>query len=418
MKYYVLLVAMLMLSCSESVREEKAELLPNADPAAFGLDTEEIAAIEDHVQWAIDSQFISGAVALIAKEDKILFHKAFGYSNRDKTDSMRTDHIFRMASMTKPITSTAVMQLVEQGKINLDDPVSKYIPEFSNQSVLTDWNSEDSTYSTVPVKNEMTIHHLLTHTAGFAYSLFHPIAGAVYPPFGVTEAWTRDSVKLSENIPKLGEVPLLHEPGSAWTYGVNIDVLGCIVEVVSGLPLDEYFRENIFEPLGMEDTDFYLPDDKADRLVEVWMTNDMDPEALGTDYPIEGAKSYFAGGAGLVSTSMDYLKFASAILNGGTLGDSQILDPSTVEMMMKNQIDSLRQGPGTGFGYGGSVRLEEDDNGLNPGYWGWDGFWQTRFRIDPQNDLVLILMTNAFGTPKWDQILGGYSNLVVQSIEE
>ncbi len=353
---------------------------------------------------------------MIAKDDRVIFYESYGYSDRAKTELMDKDAIFRLASMTKPITSVAIMQLVEQGLIGLQDPVSKYIPEFSNMGVIQNFNKTDSTYETVPVQNEITIHHLLTHTAGFAYGLFDPVAGAVYADFGITEAWSEDSVTLAMNIPKFGQLPLMHEPGKAFTYGVNIDVLGYIVELVSGMPLDEYFEKNIFNPLGMDDTYFYLPEAKAERLVEVWSTEDI--SAFPTEYPVRGAKSYFAGGAGLVGTAEDYMRFATALLNKGTLGDAQILKPETVEIMFQNQIGDIRIGEGTGFGYGGMVMIEEDADGRNVGYWGWDGFWQTRFRVDPQNDMVLVLMTNSFPASRSGDVLGGYGKLVVKGIEE
>ncbi len=419
MKQFISLILLLILfSCSAPETTDSPEeivILPSADPAAYGLDADEISAITNHIQWAIDSQYISGAVAIVAKNDEVIMEEAFGYSDQEKTRAMKTDDIFRLASMSKPVTSTAIMQLVEQGLINLDDPVSKYIPEFADMEVIQNFNEADSSYETAPVQNPMTIHHLLTHTSGFAYGLFNPVAGAIYPDFGITEAWSTDSVTLATNIPKFGELPLLHEPGEAWTYSVSIDVLGYIVEIVSGKPLDEYFSENIFQPLGMDDTYFYLPDTKADRLVDVWVTADM--QGFPTDYPVNGAQTYFAGGAGLAGTAEDYLRFASALLNKGALGDARILKPETVDMMFKNQIGELRSGEGQGFGYGGMVLIEEDESGRNAGYWGWDGFWQTRFRIDPQNDMVLILMTNAYPAMRFEDVLGGYGKLVVKGIE-
>lgn len=410
-------IILFIVSCTNQAQEDAADtpvVLSAADPGEYGLDTSELKAISDHIQLAIDSQYISGAVAMIAKDDRVILYESFGYSDREQTEPMNREDIFRLASMSKPITSTAIMQLVEQELIGLQDPVSKYIPEFSDMMVIKNFNEADSSYETIPVQNEITIHHLLTHTAGFAYGLFNPVAGPVYHEFGITEAWTTDSVTLAMNIPKFGKLPLMHEPGEAFTYGVNTDVLGYIVEVVSGMPLDEYFSENIFEPLGMDDTYFYLPDDKADRLVDVWFTEDVGD--FPTDYPVQGAKAYFAGGAGLVGTAEDYMRFASALLNKGSLGDVQILKPETVEIMFQNQIGELRLGEGQGFGYGGMVMMEEDAEGRNVGYWGWDGFWQTRFRIDPQNDLVLVLMTNSFPPPRLD-VLGGYGKLVVKGIE-
>lgn len=417
-----LLIIALIFSCaSRSDSKDASPLLPEVDPLAYGLDQEEINQIEGHVQWAIDSAFISGAVALIARNDKIIYQKAFGFSDREKSEEMSVDNIFRFASMSKPITSTAVMQLIEQGKISTDDPLSKFIPEFANVEVLETFNEKDSSFTSVPIEREITVHHLLTHTSGIPYAVFHPVAGAIYPQYAFVEAWTKDTLTLETNIPKQAKAPLMHQPGEAWTYGTNIDILGYIVEKVSGMPLNTYFEENIFEPLSMHDTGFYLSDEKAGRLVDVWLTPNVDenlPDIFVTDYAISGAKTYFAGGAGLVGTANDYLKFASAILNKGTLGEAQILKTSTVDRMLANQIDTLRLGEGIGFGYGGEVRMIENADGINVGHWGWNGFWQTYFRIDPQNDMVLILLTNAYNNPKWDEILGGYETKVVQAIED
>ncbi len=415
-------IMVLIFSCKSRPDAKDSEpVLSIADPLEYGLDEEEIAQIETHVQWAIDSAFISGAVALIAKEDKIIYQKSFGFRDREKTEEMSVDDIFRFASMSKPITSTAVMQLIEQGKLSTEDPLSKFIPEFASAVVLETFNEKDSTFSSVPLEREITVHHLLTHTSGIPYALFHPVAGAIYPQYDFVEAWTKEDRTLGTNIPKQAKAPLMHQPGEAWTYGTSIDVLGYIVEKVSGMPLNQYFEKNIFQPLGMQDTGFYLPDAKADRLVDVWLTPNVEenlPDAFVTDYAISGAKTYYAGGAGLVGTASDYLKFASAILNKGTLGKAQILKAATVDRMLANQIDTLRLGDGVGFGYGAEVRLTENADGVNAGQWGWNGYWQTYFRIDPKNDLVMILLTNAYDNPKWDEILGGYEKMVVQAIED
>lgn len=417
-----LLILALIYSCgSRTGPEDSNVVLATADPLEYGLDEEETEQIEAHIQWAIDSALISGAVAMIARNDKIIYQKAFGFSDREKSEAMSLDHIFRFASMSKPITSTAVMQLIEQGKLSTDDKLSKFIPEFSEVEVLETFNEKDSSFTSVPIVQEITVHHLLTHTSGIPYAVFHPVAGAIYPRYDFVEAWTKDARTLATNIPKQAKAPLMHQPGAAWTYGTNIDVLGYIIEKVSGMPLDVYFEENIFKPLGMQDTGFYLPDEKADRLVDVWLTPDADenlPDMFVTDYAVSGAKTYFAGGAGLVGTAGDYLKFATAILNKGRLGDAKILETATVDRMLANQIDTLRLGEGVGFGYGGEVRLEENADGINAGQWGWDGYWQTYFRIDPQNDMVMILLTNAYNNPQWDEVLGGYETIVVQAIED
>lgn len=416
----ILTFSLLIFSCTTSRVEKDAALtLQSAFPGDFGLDQKEIAMIESHIQWAMDISLISGAVALIAKENNIIYHQAFGFSDRAKTKLMNTNSIFRLASMTKPITTTAIMQLVEQEKIGLDDPVSKFIPELANMNVLDTWNQMDSSFTTTSLERPITIHHLLTHTSGIPYQAFDPVAGALYAKLNYTEAWTKDPITLEGNIPRLADAPLMHQPGTAWTYGTGIDVLGRVVEVASGMPLDKYLIQNIFDPLDMEDTRFYLPEEKASKLVDLWFTQEFDQATqnlIGADYPIAGAQTYFAGGAGLVGTSMDYLRFASALLNKGTLSDAKILEAATVDMMFQNQIDTLRSGKGRGFGYGGMVQMEEGNAGKNIGTWGWTGFWQTSFSVDPANELILILMTNAFPNPRPD-VLGRYDELVFQFME-
>lgn len=419
----ILLIATIIFSCADrSGSKNQTPILQSADPMEYGLDEEEMEQIEAHIQWAIDSAYISGAVAVIARVDKIIYQKAFGFSNRDKSEKMDLNNIFRLASMTKPITSTAVMQLIEQDKLSADDPLSKFIPEFAEVQVLDTFNEEDSTFTTVPLKRQIKVHHLLTHTSGIPYAAFNPVAAAIYPQYDFVEAWTKEPRTLETNIPKQALAPLMHQPGEAYTYGTNIDILGYIVEQVSGMPLNEYFEVNIFQPLGMDDTQFYLSDDKADRLVDVWLTPNIVeenlPDLFVTDYAVAGAKTYFSGGAGLVGTASDYLKFASAILNKGKLGETRILNAATVDMMLKNQIDTLRLAEDIGFGYGGEVRLTENADGVNAGQWGWNGYWQTYFRIDPQNDMVMILLTNAFNNPKWNKVLGGYETITVQAIED
>ncbi len=417
--YCVLLV--IAISCSApGAKEQQRSALDIVAPEEAGMIADSLDLIEEHLRWAIDSQFVAGGVALVYRNGQIVYHKAFGFQDSEKTDPLATTDIFRLASMTKPITTVAVMQLYEQGKLKLDDPVSKYIPEFANAQVLDQFNEQDSSWSAKPAANPVTIHHLLTHTSGISYGVFDPVASALYAPHNITEAWTKDSVTLAANIPNMAKAPLLHEPGTRFTYGMSIDVLGHIVEVVSGLPLDEYFRRNIFDPLGMDDTHFYLPEDKASRLVDVWHTPDfaaeMEPLSAGEDYPVAGARTYFAGGAGLSGTAADYLKFAAALLDGGIWNGATILKPETVALMMQNQIGGVSFDEGVKFGYGGLVHTQDGAYGIKQGTFGWDGYWQTRFRIDPRQKVVRILMTNARYTTRWNELFNRFDEIVNHSV--
>jgi len=368
--------ALIISSCAapptnSSVSKDSANLTA---PEEVGLISDSLNLIEEHIQWAIDSQYVAGGLALVAKDNKIVYHEVVGFSNREKTTKLAKDHIFRMASMTKPITTVAVMQLYEQGKLNLSDPVSEFIPEFADSEVVDQFSAKDTSYTSHKAENELTIHHLLTHTSGLSYG--DPPLGPLYSSMDIVLGWTKDSVLLEDNIPKMGKLPLHHEPGARFTYGVSIDVLGRIVEIISGLSLDKYFQKYIFSPLGMVDTYFYLPKEKHDRLVNVWFTSDVDPKDYSiAEYLIDGYSTYFSGGAGLVSTSTDYFQFASAILNKGLWNESRILREETVKMMMSNQIDTLFSGEGERFGYGGSVHTTDGPFGRKVGRFSWGGYW-------------------------------------------
>ncbi len=415
---FPLLLVLFFTGCQPVAPDEamRLSLVEEARPEDVGFHPDSLALIDTFIQAAVDSQWIAGGVALVAAQGKVVYHKAIGFSDRERSEPLDADAIFRLASMTKPITTVAVMQLVEQGKIDLQDPVAKYIPAFADPEVLVEVNEADSSYTARRADRDITIHHLLTHTSGMAYGMFHPVASPVYIRSGVTEAWTKAPVTLAENAAIMGDLPLMHDPGAAWTYGISIDVLGRVVEVASGMPLDAYFEEHIFEPLGMEDTYFYFPEAKAVRLVELYHTDALDtnqvPDVIRGDYPVSGAKTYFAGGAGLSSTARDYFLFADALRQGGARNGRRILAPETVDLMTHNRIDSLWVGEGAKFGYGFAVQAVDGDNGVRPGRYGWGGYFQTTFWVDPERDVIGILLTNAWPEGNWDRIQQGYEALV------
>lgn len=413
----------MVAACSPPSITEKAgnPTLQAARPEEVGLSSDSLNNISPFLQEYIDSAYIAGGVVLISRDNKVIYNKAVGYFDREKTRSLKNDDIFRIASMTKPILTVAVMQLYEQGKIDVNDPVSMYIPSFKDHKVVENFNEKDSTYTTKAANKEITIHHLLTHTSGIAYGFFHPVAGPIYAPFNIIQTWTKDSISLSMNIPKMGKLPLLHEPGDQFTYGLNSDILGYIVEIVSGIPLDEYFAQNIIDPLGMKDTYFFLPEEKANRLVEVWFRGDFTPttfpESFREDYPIKGFKTYFPGGGGLSGTAIDYLKFASMLLNKGTFDGVKILKPETVNLMMSNQIGDVHLEEGlVQFGYGASLYTNDGPFGRRKGRFSWGGFWQTNFWIDPDREMIVVVMTNAFDTPKFDPFFNGLEEIINNAV--
>lgn len=412
-------LCIIALACNPPQPITEESWPPVAAPEAVGMSADTLVLIEQLLQQAIDSQKIAGGVALIARNDQVIYYQSVGFSDRAKSDTLQKTDIFRIASMTKPITTVAIMQLVEQGKLNVTDPVSKFIPEFAGAQVVENFSESDSSYTLRPANTEMTIHHLLTHTSGLAYGVFMPKAGAIYAPFNPIQGWSIDSVFLADNAKVIGRLPLLHDPGTEWTYGISTDVLGRVVEVVGGLPLDVYFQKNIFEPLGMNDTHFFLPEEKASRLVQVWYrSGTVEESTLGfADYPVTGAKTYFSGGAGLSSTVADYYRFASALLNGGEWQGQRILKPETVALMASNQIEELSLSPGEQFGYGFAVQTEDGRLGRKKGRYSWGGYWQTTFWVDPSRDLVAILFTNVLPSGIEGALFDRYELLINNAVQ-
>jgi CubicO group peptidase (beta-lactamase class C family) len=377
----------------------QAQVLTPAKPESVGLSSERLNRVDHVIQEYINQQWIPGAVVLIARNGKIVHHKAFGSYTADKKTILKKDAIFRIASQTKAITSVAVMMLYEEGKFLLDDRISKYIPEFAKPTVLKTFNEADSSYTTEPAKNEITIRHLLTHTSGLDYaSIGSNEFKAIYAKAGVHSGIGTADDRLADKIKILGKLPLKHNPGERFTYSLSTDVLGYLVEVVSGLSLDEFFKKRIFIPLGMSDTYFYLPKEKHNRLVDLYtehegkvvpakdILNEADP-----DFP-KSAGTYFSGGAGLSSTIEDYAKFLQMLVNGGVYNGNRLLSRKTVELMTTNQLgdkitDTFQ------FSLGFSVETAKNDH-LSPATIGsisWGGAFSTTYWADPKEKLVALL---------------------------
>jgi CubicO group peptidase (beta-lactamase class C family) len=314
--------------------------------------------------------------------------------------------------MTKPITSVAVMMLYEEGHFLLSDPVSKYIPEFKNPRVLAPESGEDSdstSPATVPAKSEITIRHLLNHTSGITYN-WNGKLGKVYNEAGVTNGFVQTDSTIGEKMKTLAGLPLLHHPGEAFEYGLSVDVLGYLVEVVSGMTFDEFLHKRIFEPLGMKDTHFFIPEEKLSRLAAVYKrTSEGAIERLpeepivegtniySTSYPYQGPRSYFSGGAGLSSTTSDYARFLQMMLNGGELDGVRLLSPKTVKLMTSNTIGDLYSWRWLGdkFGLGFAIRTERGSHGEieSNGTYLWGGFFYTWFWVDPEEEMIYIFMS-------------------------
>jgi CubicO group peptidase (beta-lactamase class C family) len=377
-----------------------AQDLPIAKPDTVGLSSERLEHIATAVQRSIDDKRIAGAVTLVSRRGRVAWFKAQGMMDREAGKPMRPDAIFRICSMTKPITSVAVMMLYEEGRFLLDDPISKYLPEFKNPKVLVKPPTGEP--YTIPAAREITIRDLLRHTSGLTYH-WNPILGPMYK--NVAHGVLPYDGTLEESIKNLASVPLLFNPGERWEYSLGVDVLGRLVEVVSGKPLDEFFRVRIFEPLGMKDTYFYPPENKLDRLAVAYTYYEgkglnrfpdtpitEGPLVYSADYPYHGPKKLFSGGGGLTSTAADYLRFCQMMLDGGKAGNTQLLSRKSIELMTHDQLGKIGpdQGFGLGFGIDG-VKAPLAELG-SPGEYTWGGFFYTAFMIDPKEQMIVIFM--------------------------
>jgi CubicO group peptidase (beta-lactamase class C family) len=351
------------------------------------------------MQRYIDSGLVPGTVTLVARHGKVVHFEARGFMDVESRKPMRTDAIFRIASMTKPITTVALMMLWEEGKFQLRDPVSKFIPEFTDQKVSTTADASGKTGKLVDIKREATIRDMLTHTAGLANNY---IGNGEYYRQHMRR---RDDDTLHSIITRLASLPLNYQPGEAWQYSSATTVVGRLVEVISGQTLAEFMDERIFKPLYMPDTHFYLDDDQDGRLMSQYTPGEnnnriilQDPGSNKSRWITAKNKTIFSGSGGLVSTAHDYMRFQSAMLNGGELAGFRILSPSTVSLMMDNHTGKIPiwlTGPGIGFGLGWGIVTDRGEAAtpLSEGSVYWGGAYCTISWIDPEQELIGVLMT-------------------------
>lgn len=422
----VILIGVLNLN-AQTKSTQKSQSLTEANPESAGISPERLARIDKMCEEAITNGNLPGIVSLVARNGKIVHWKAYGMANNTEGKQMKRDDIFRIASQTKAVTATAVMMLWEEGKFRLDDPISKYIPEFKNAQVLNTFRYNDTTWTGTPVKNEITIRHLLTHTSGIGYGFIDgdERMKMIYNKAGIVDAWTTTNLTIAENIKKLAKLPLHHHPGEKYTYGEGLDVLGYFIEIVSGMPFDEFLKTRIFDPLGMDDTRFYQPDSKATRLVSVQHKVDGKwekyPETLyDIDYPVKGAKTFFAGGAGLTSTVKDYATFLQMYLNDGEYNGVRLLSRTTIQSIMGNQTGTLFGGQerfyGLAFGVLTSVGQDKGGQG-SIGTFDWGGYFNTQYFADPKENVIGIIFKQTQG-PVNDDTGWKFRQLVFQTIDD
>ncbi len=405
---------------------QSTKTLTPGKPEENGVSSERLTRIDQTMNEYVTKGYIPGAVALIVRNGKIVYEKSFGFSDIENKSPLRNDNIFRIASQSKAITSLAVMMLWEEGKFTLDEPISKYISEFKNPKVLVWFNEKDSSYSAQPAKSEITIRQLLTHSSGISYASigtkeFNAIYAKAQVPSGIGISSTSDV--LADKIKILGKLPLRHNPGEQWTYGLNDDVLGYFVEVLSGMSFDEFLHQRIFKPLGMNDTYFYLPKEKQNRLVSLYeFKKDKENELVkpsiiydnvDPNYPNTAGK-YYSGGAGLSSTVEDYAKFLQLFLNKGEYNGIRLLSRKTVELMLTNQLQSpITERFGLGFGL---ETLENDyKSPYSIGSFSWGGAFSTSYWADPKEKLIALIYTNIYNN-KHGELMEKYKALVYQSI--
>lgn len=391
----------------------------------LGFSAARLARIDTFMQRAVDRNEIAGSVVLVVREGKPIYSRAFGWSDREANRRMTTDAIFRIASQSKAITSVAIMSLVEEGKIALNDPVSRFIPAFQRTTVAM---RSDTGRVIVRARRAITIRDLLTHTAGISYgtdSLVAPLyrekgLGSNAGPQGWYFADKDESI--CQSIERLATLPFVAQPGERFVYGYNTDILGCVVERVSGMPLDEFIRARITGPLGMIDTYFFLPRDKRNRLVAVYASNAENVATRAPDGPpgqgdyVEGPRRDFSGGAGIVSTASDYARFLQMLLNGGALEGVRILGRKTVDLMTANAIDTLYSRTGEGFSLGFRTLERAAANGRieSVGTYGWGGAYGSTYTVDPKEKLIVVFMINQF--PLRGDVAGRLPMLVYQAL--
>ena len=424
-------VALALLTVADAGgRARAAGQAQHAAPAPSTFSAERLARIDAVLQQYVDENRLAGAVALVLRDGQTAYEKAVGWSDKEAGRRMAPTTIFRIASQTKAITSAAVLVLLEEGKLTLNDPVSRYIPSFANSKVAirNDAAAPGTAPEIVPARRPITIRDLLTHTAGISYGTDRHVA-PMYEAKGLGPAagfgwYTADkSEPVCDTMERLGTLPFVAQPGEAWVYGYNTDILGCIVEKASGSPLDAFVKTRITGPLGMKDTQFFLPAEQRDRLAAVYTIGADGKIARAPDGPrgqgnyVEGPRKSFAGGAGLLSTARDYSRFLEMTRNGGVLDGVRILSPRTIALMTTNQIGALHSPNGLGFGLGFETTDRYGANGLDSeGAYGWSGAYATMYRVDPEARLVLVLMVQV--VPNTSDIGRKFPTLVYQALTE
>lgn len=432
----ILVLFLTVVTCAPR-SERTSQQLEEASPEKAGMSSARLEHIQHFFEGAVKDGWLPGAVYIVARHGKIVSFVSVGYNDIEERKPLQKDAIFRIASMTKAIVSVGVMTLYEEGRFVLDDPISKFIPSFKNPKVLANYNAADTSYTTVPALREVTIRDLLTHTSGISYGSYDKRFSAIYAKAGVPLFGRVKGQTIEQVIDRLGTLPLEHSPGERYTYGLSIDVLGRLIEVLSGMPLEDFIQQRICVPLGMNDTRFAVPSQKAGRLVKNYSeveSNKLVPSTDQTDpdwpndqrYPLLPDVTYNSAGSGMSGTAKDYAAFLQMLLNRGEYNHQRILGRKTVDLILTNQIGDIPLGQlgqkvfGKGrFGLGFSLVTEESKAKrlTSVGRTGWGGYFNTMFWFDRSEDLLAVMMTQVAPT-KHGELDEKFEILTYQAIEE
>ncbi len=426
MKKIICILYLFLILPSAVEAQQSTPTLSKGSPGDVGVSAERLKLLDEHIEKFVSEGHLPGGVFMIARRGKVIYDKSFGYHTLNKKEPYKKDDIFRLASMTKAFTTVAVMQLYERGKLRLDDPIFNYIPAFAESQVLDEFNESDSSFTTVPAKSPITIRNLLTHTSGITYGNFNPgKIGAVYEKTGANNfGLSHNEMTTEQMADHMASVPLVFQPGERYMYGLNMEILGRIVEVVSGKPLSQYFKDNIFDPLGLKETHFYLPRSLHDRLVPVYTYNGKKQMVMASDtefgrileYPKKKDNNHYAGGGGMSGSITDYMTFIQALLNEGEYNGKWILSRKTIDVMTSDQMIVLNQQgkgysstPGVTYGLGFALLTEPGRavSHKSPGTYEWGGYFNTKFFIDPEEEMIFVGMTQIVPFPRqdfWDKM--------------
>lgn len=373
---------------------------------------EEWRTLDGAVEWAVDAGQIPGAVLLITRDGEVALHKAYGMSDPLTGAVMEKDALFRICSQTKAIIATAAVVLWEQGKLNLDAPVSKYLPEFDGIGVLDSLRS-DTSFSVLPASTEMSVRHLMTHTSGISYGeIGDPRFEALYEAHDVMDLFPTDGRTTRDNVRNIASTCLIHQPGSQWNYSLGLDVLVAVIEVASGVPFASFLQSSVLEPLGMLDTHFVLPEEKANRLAMVvepaeaggWKRHEHPRYSI--DYPLHPEWPLCSGGAGLTSSARDYARFLECYLERGKTSDGRLLREATVDSVLADQAAGLLEG-----GWHQGLAFGVREGGAASGSFFWSGYFNTSYFADPKTQTAFVLMKQTYGLPA-DSSAAAFSNLL------